>query len=148
MAKPKPLLGILAGLRSEVSVFYWFFYRSLVEQFSFRSWFVMRILGMIVGITTYSIFPYVVPSADINAQIAARYGFTGRNPFLDFFLIGTLVQNMITLGGTGISRLVNPLLSILSLLPHETCHGALRKQLRRAGRHQSPSVALNGEANA
>jgi len=107
MAKPKPLLGILAALRSEVSVFYWFFYRSLVEQFSFRSWFVMRILGMIVGVTTYSIFAYVVPSADINAQIAAEYGFTGRNPFLDFFLIGMLVQNMITLGGTGISRLVN-----------------------------------------
>ncbi len=101
------LVSKLAGLRSELNVFYAFFYRSLVQQLSFRSWFVMRILGMIVGVTTYSIFAKVIPSTDINAQIASRYGFTGPNPFLDFFLIGMLVQNMIALGSAGISWLVN-----------------------------------------
>ncbi len=96
-----------SSLRSELNVFYAFFHRNLVQQLSFRSWFVMRILGMVVGVTTYSIFAKVIPSTDINAQIAARYGFTGANPFLDFFLIGMLVQNMIALGSAGISWLVN-----------------------------------------
>jgi len=67
----------------------------------------MRILGMVVGVTTFAIFAKVVPSAEINAEISSQYGLTGPNPFLDFFLIGMLVQNMISLGGAGISWLVN-----------------------------------------
>ena len=55
--------GRLASLRSELTVFYWFFYRNLVQQFSFRSWFVMRILGLIISVTTFSIFAQVVPAA-------------------------------------------------------------------------------------
>ena len=97
----------MSGFRSELNVFYAFFYRSLVQQLSFRSWFVMRILGMFVGVTTYSIFAKVVPSTEIAAQIAAQYHLTGKNPFLDFFLIGMLVQNMVALGSAGISHLVN-----------------------------------------
>jgi len=99
--------GLVSGIRSELNVLYWFFYRSVVQQLSFRSWFVMRILGMVVGVTTFAIFAKIVPSAEINAEISSQYGLTGPNPFLDFFLIGMLVQNMISLGGAGISWLVN-----------------------------------------
>jgi ABC-2 type transport system permease protein len=92
---------------AEFYALYNFFLRSLVEQLSFRAWFIMRVLSILVGVTAFSIFSKVVPSQEINAEVAAYYQFTGANPFLDFFLIGMLVTNLITLGGMGLSWLVN-----------------------------------------
>lgn len=97
----------LSGLRAELNVFYWFFYRALVQQLSFRSWFVMRILGTIVGVVTFSIFAQVVPSGAINSEVFERYGIGGEYPFLTWFLLGMLIQNMVSLGSAGISWLVN-----------------------------------------
>ncbi len=99
--------GLLSSIRSELTVFYWFFYRTLVQQLSFRSWFVMRILGTVVGVTTFAIFAQVIPSDAVNTAVYERYGISGPNPFMTWFLIGMLIQNMISLGGTRISRLVN-----------------------------------------
>jgi ABC-2 type transport system permease protein len=99
--------GLVASLRSEITVFYWFFYRNLVQQFSFRSWFVMRILGLIISVTTFSIFAQVVPADSVKAEVLIRYNITEGNPMVTWFLLGMLIQNMIALGSAGISWLVN-----------------------------------------
>ena len=88
-------------------MFYWFFYRNLVQQLSFRSWFVMRILGMIISVTTFAIFAQVVPKEIIGADILQRYGIGGEHPYMTWFLLGMLIQNMVALGSAGISWLVN-----------------------------------------
>ncbi len=94
-------------LRSELRMFYWFFYRSLVQQLSFRSWFVMRVLGMVVSVTTFAIFAQVIPKDEVQMEILARYGIGGEYPMVTWFLLGMLIQNMIALGSAGVSRLVN-----------------------------------------
>ena len=99
--------GFRASLRSELTVFYWFFYRNLVQQFSFRSWFVMRILGLIISVTTFSIFAQVVPAASVQEAVLERYNIVEGEPMVTWFLLGMLIQNMIALGSAGISWLVN-----------------------------------------
>lgn len=99
--------GRFAGLRAELNVFYWFFYRSLVQQLSFRSWFIMRILGMVISVTTFAIFAEVVPAASVQDAVLERYGIGGEHPMVTWFLLGMLIQNMIALGSAGISWLVN-----------------------------------------
>jgi ABC-2 type transport system permease protein len=94
-------------LRSELRMFYWFFYRSLVQQLSFRSWFVMRVLGMVISVTTFAIFAQVIPKDEVQMEILARYGIGGEYPMVTWFLLGMLIQNMIALGSAGVSRLVN-----------------------------------------
>jgi ABC-2 type transport system permease protein len=94
-------------LRSEMRMFYWFFYRSLVQQLSFRSWFVMRVLGMVISVTTFAIFAQVIPKDEVQMEILARYGIGGEYPMVTWFLLGMLIQNMIALGSAGVSRLVN-----------------------------------------
>jgi ABC-2 type transport system permease protein len=98
---------LLPDLGSEVRMLYWFFYRNLVQQLSFRSWFVMRILGMVISVTTFAIFAEVVPKAEVQMEVLVRYGIGGDNPMVTWFLLGMLIQNMIALGSAGISRLVN-----------------------------------------
>ena len=102
----KPIRG-LSEVRSELYMLYWFFYRALVQQLSFRSWFVMRILGMIISVTTFSIFAQVVPADSVSQEVIQRYGITAGNPMVTWFLLGMLIQNMIALGSAGISWLVN-----------------------------------------
>ena len=99
--------GLLPSLRSELTMFYWFFYRNLVQQLSFRSWFIMRILGMVISVTTFSIFAQVVPAESVQLEIFERYGIGGRYPMVTWFLLGMLIQNMVHLGSAGVSRLVN-----------------------------------------
>jgi ABC-2 type transport system permease protein len=99
--------GLLSSLRSELTVLYWFFYRSLVQQLSFRSWFVMRSLGLIIGITTFALFAELVPADYVSQEVVERYGITEGKPMVTWFLLGMLIQNMISLGSAGISRLVN-----------------------------------------
>lgn len=99
--------GLASELRCELYMLYWFFYRALVQQLSFRSWFVMRILGMVISVTTFSIFAQVVPAESVSAEVIARYGITEGNPMVTWFLLGMLIQNMIALGSAGISWLVN-----------------------------------------
>ncbi len=94
-------------LRSELNMLYWFFYKNLVQQFSFRSWFVMRILGTVIGVMTFAIFAQVVPSDAIQQEILERYGIGGEYPMVTWFLLGMLIQNMVSLGSAGISWLVN-----------------------------------------
>jgi ABC-2 type transport system permease protein len=101
------LSGFTSSLRSELTVFYWFFYRNLVQQFSFRSWFVMRILGLIITVTTFSIFAKVIPAQSVTDEVLVRYNITEGNPMVTWFLLGMLIQNMIALGSAGISWLVN-----------------------------------------
>ena len=83
---------ILSALRSEVTMFYWFFYRTLVQQLSFRSWFVMRILGMIISVTTFSLFAQLVPAEEVHLEIFRRYGIGGEYPMVTWFLLGMLIQ--------------------------------------------------------
>ncbi len=94
-------------VRSELVVLYSFFYRSLVEQLSFRSWFVMRILGMIVTVTTFAIFAQVIPAESVQMDILEKYGIGGEYPMVTWFLLGMVIQNMVSLGSAGISWLVN-----------------------------------------
>lgn len=107
MARRRAALGLLGGLRSELVVFHSFFHRSLVEQLSFRSWFVMRILGMMVTVTTFAIFAQTVPAESVQAEILHKYGIGGEYPMVTWFLLGMLVQNMVALGSAGVSWLVN-----------------------------------------
>ena len=86
--------GFRASLRSELTVFYWFFYRNLVQQFSFRSWFVMRILGLIISVTTFSIFAQVVPAASVQEAVLERYNIVeGRKLRLKRFQIQQKLRN-------------------------------------------------------
>ena len=85
----------------------WFFYKNLVEQMSFRSWFVMRVLGMIITVTTFSIFAQLIPKESIQLDVLERYGIGGEYPMVTWFLLGMLIQNMVALGSAGISWLVN-----------------------------------------
>ncbi len=107
MSEPDRVSHLWSGFRSEARMLYWFFYRNLVQQLSFRSWFVMRMLGMVISVMTFAIFAQVVPKDSVQMEILARYGIGGEHPMVTWFLLGMLIQNMVALGSAGISRLVN-----------------------------------------
>lgn len=67
----------------------------------------MRILGLIISVTTFSIFAQVVPADSVRDEVLVRYNIVEGNPMVTWFLLGMLIQNMIALGSAGISWLVN-----------------------------------------